>query len=51
MLREVSGKIAASVIRQARIENLGRLVPDESIEQLVDEAMWYPDYSSYTPGE
>ncbi len=43
-LRAVSRKIAAGVIRLARDARLGRLVPDDEIEQLVADAMWYPEY-------
>jgi malic enzyme len=48
MLREVSRRIAISVVREARKANLGRLIPDDEIERVVDEAMWFPDYPSYT---
>jgi malic enzyme len=43
-LRDVSRKIAVSVIRQARRESLGREIADEEIEQAVEAAMWYPEY-------
>ena len=46
-LRFVSHLIACNVIREARRLNLGRLIPDEHIEQLVHEAMWYPQYEDY----
>lgn len=46
-LREVSRRIAASVIREARRLNLGRLIPDEEIDRVVVEAMWYPEYPTY----
>lgn len=46
-LREVSRAIAASVIRIAREENIGRRVPDDEIDELVAEAMWYPEYAEY----
>jgi malic enzyme len=46
-LREVSRKIACSVIRQARQEHLGRVVPDDAVEPMVTAAMWYPDYPEY----
>jgi len=46
-LRAVSRKIACAVIRQARKENLGRLIPDDTIEATVSGAMWYPDYPEY----
>jgi len=46
-LRSVSRKIAGSVIRVARDASLGRPVPDEDIEQMVADAMWYPEYPEY----
>jgi malic enzyme len=46
-LRNVSRAIAVNVIRQARLENLGRQIPDESIESIVDESMWHPEYRCY----
>jgi malic enzyme len=46
-LRMVSAKIAAAVMRQARQDGVGRLVPDNSIEPLVERAMWFPEYHRY----
>lgn len=46
-LREVSRRIACRVIRQARDEHVGRPIADERIEELVAEAMWYPEYSTF----
>ncbi len=46
-LRTVSGKIACAVIREARRKNLGRMIPDDAIEQKVADAMWFPDYVDY----
>jgi malic enzyme len=43
-LRKVSARIAAAVIREAQRLNLGRLMPDDTIEQRVKDAMWYPEY-------
>ena len=43
-LRQVSRQIACNLIRQARDANLGRLISDEEIEDLVDQGMWYPEY-------
>ena len=47
-LRDVSRKIACSVIREARRQNLGRLIPADVIDQMVADAMWYPVYVEYT---
>ncbi len=47
MMREVSRRIAGAVIREIRDRNLGRLVPDEAVDELVQENMWYPEYVSY----
>lgn len=47
-LRKVSHAIACSVMREARRENLGRLIPNELIPQVVAEAMWFPDYMDYS---
>jgi malic enzyme len=50
MLREVAAKVAAAVARKARDLKLGRLLPDGEIEQLVEGAMWYPEYPMYSEG-
>ena len=49
-LRSVSRRIAANVIREARANNLGRLIPDEAVDRLVADAMWFPDYGDYDAG-
>ena len=43
-LRRVARTIAAAVIREARQLNLGRMIPDEAIDSVLDEFIWYPDY-------
>jgi malic enzyme len=47
MLREISARIAANVMREAKRLNIGRLLPDSQIDQIVHESMWYPDYAEY----
>jgi malic enzyme len=47
MLREISGRIAINVVREAKRLNIGRMVPDDRIESTVRDAMWYPDYAEY----
>jgi malic enzyme len=49
-LREVSARVAISVVRKARDLNLGRLIADDAVEPLVREFMWFPDYPSYADG-
>ena len=49
-LRDVSRAIAGAVIREARRLNLGRMIPDEAIDEMVADAMWYPDYAEFVPG-
>lgn len=44
MMRDVSRRIACSVIRQARRDKIGRLVPLDQIDEMVADAMWYPGY-------
>ncbi|MCH5375182.1 MAG: NAD-dependent malic enzyme, partial [Planctomycetes bacterium] len=43
-LRDVSRQIACNLIREARDDHLGRMIPDDQIERVVDEGMWYPEY-------
>ena len=46
-LRDVSRAIAGAVIREARRLNLGRMIPDEAIDEMVADSMWYPEYRPY----
>jgi malic enzyme len=50
-LREVSARVAAAVVRQARDQKLGRLMKDAEIDELVRESMWYPEYPEYEHGD
>ena len=43
-LRAVSRRIAFKVAQQAREEGVGRDLPDEAIEQALEEFCWFPDY-------
>lgn len=47
-LRDVSREIACAVIREAQRLHLGRSIPDEAIDEMVADAMWYPEYAEYT---
>ncbi len=48
-LRPVSARIAAAVIRDAQRQGLGRIIPDDQIEQFVADQMWVPEYRPYLP--
>jgi malic enzyme len=43
-LRKVARTIAAAVIREARQLNLGRMIPDQAIDSVLDDFIWFPDY-------
>jgi malic enzyme len=46
-LRTVSARIAAAVVREAAREGVGRCIADESVDRLVREAMWFPEYPDF----
>jgi malate dehydrogenase (oxaloacetate-decarboxylating) len=46
-IRRVTVGIARAVVRQARDEGLGRMLPDGAIADAVVEAMWFPEYPPY----
>jgi malic enzyme len=46
-LREVSARVAISVVRKARDLKVGRLIEDDAIEPLVRDFMWFPEYPDY----
>jgi malic enzyme len=48
-LRDASAKIAAGVVRYASKSNLGLHVPDDQVDKLVADSMWYPDYIPVVP--
>ena len=48
-LRNVSARIAEAVVREARRENLGRMIPDGEVEDSVAHCMWFPEYRRYVP--
>jgi malic enzyme len=50
-LRDVSARIAASVVRYASERNLGRQLGDADAERVVAAASWYPDYVPIAPAE
>ena len=43
-LRDVSFKIACAVVKYASDAHIGRKIPHDKIEDVVRDAMWYPDY-------
>ena len=45
-LRDVSFKIAMAVVKEARDSGVGRLIPDDKIEETIQQTMWSPMYPS-----
>ena len=50
-LRRVSAAIAAAIVRHASEHDLGRRIAEESIEALVEDACWFPEYVPVVPAE
>jgi malic enzyme len=50
-LRAVSARIAKAVVRYASESGLGRTVPADRVEAVVEESMWDPDYVPVVPRE
>jgi len=48
-LRKGSAKIAAAVVRYASENSLGRRIPDDQVEEVVEASMWYPEYVPIVP--
>lgn len=46
-LRSVSRQIAAAIIREARRLKLGRQIPDNEIDSVLTESIWYPNYRPF----
>ncbi len=49
MLRECSARIAAAVIRYGGENQLGRPIPDDEVDQVVRDSMWFPEYLPIVP--
>ncbi|MBW2495599.1 MAG: NAD-dependent malic enzyme [Deltaproteobacteria bacterium] len=48
-LRESSARVAAAVIRYGSEQHLGQPIPDNEIDDVVRESMWFPDYVPVVP--
>ncbi|MBL9028323.1 MAG: NAD-dependent malic enzyme [Myxococcales bacterium] len=48
-LRDVTARVAAAVVREARDRGLGRAIPDAEIDRAVVDEMWFPDYPELEP--
>jgi hypothetical protein len=50
-LRDVSRRIAARIVRVARDAGIGRVIPDDEVDDAVDAMMWWPAYAPYRAAE
>jgi malic enzyme len=50
-LRTTSATVAAAVLRYARKRGLGRPIPDDEVESVVQTSMWFPAYVPVVPRE
>ena len=48
-LRSICQKVASAVVRIARDSGVGKIIPDDDIEEVVAKSMWYPDYDDSIP--
>jgi malic enzyme len=48
-LRKASAGVAAAVVRYAGEHRLGRPVPEDEVEELVRQSMWFPEYVPVLP--
>ncbi len=46
-LRDISAKIAANIVRESKRLHIGRMIPDDQIDEYVKSNMWYPEYKPY----
>ncbi len=44
-----AASVAKAVVRCAREQKLGRVIPDDEIDRTVDSAIWNPRYVPYDP--
>ena len=51
VLRDVSARVAAAVIRYAREDLLGRPIADAEVDEIVRASTWFPEYIPIVPRE